>query len=105
RQVEDLENRGRRNNIRVRGLPESEGETPREGLGLLDAPEGAQHRGGVGSKHGLTEDMKLSNRAGPRVGGRGTRDMAGRCTLEESLALLRDASIGIINQSDHAPNT
>ncbi|CAH2324936.1 Hypothetical predicted protein [Pelobates cultripes] len=32
RQVEDLENRGRRNNIRVRGLPESEGETPREVL-------------------------------------------------------------------------
>ncbi|CAH2319298.1 Hypothetical predicted protein [Pelobates cultripes] len=30
RQVEDLENRGRRNNIRVRGLPESEGESPRE---------------------------------------------------------------------------
>ncbi|CAH2330124.1 Hypothetical predicted protein [Pelobates cultripes] len=30
RQVEDLDNRGRRNNIRVRGLPEAEGESPQE---------------------------------------------------------------------------
>ncbi|CAH2223040.1 Hypothetical predicted protein [Pelobates cultripes] len=30
RQVEDLDNRGRRNNIRVRGKPESERESPRE---------------------------------------------------------------------------
>ncbi|CAH2306742.1 Hypothetical predicted protein [Pelobates cultripes] len=30
RQVEDLDNRGRRNNIRVGGMPESEGESPRE---------------------------------------------------------------------------
>ncbi|CAH2275139.1 Hypothetical predicted protein [Pelobates cultripes] len=30
RQVEDLDNRGRRNNIRVRGLPESDDESPRE---------------------------------------------------------------------------
>ncbi|CAH2312579.1 Hypothetical predicted protein [Pelobates cultripes] len=30
RQVEDLDNRGRRNNIQVRGLPEAEGERPQE---------------------------------------------------------------------------
>ncbi|CAH2221753.1 Hypothetical predicted protein [Pelobates cultripes] len=30
RQVEDLDNRGRRNNISVRGLPEAEGERPQE---------------------------------------------------------------------------
>ncbi|CAH2273320.1 Hypothetical predicted protein [Pelobates cultripes] len=30
RQVEDLDNRGRRNNIRIRGLPEAEGELPHE---------------------------------------------------------------------------
>ncbi|CAH2273566.1 Hypothetical predicted protein [Pelobates cultripes] len=30
RQVEDLDNRGRRNNIRVRGLPEADDESPRK---------------------------------------------------------------------------
>ncbi|CAH2324092.1 Hypothetical predicted protein [Pelobates cultripes] len=37
RQVEDLDNRGRRNNIRVRGLPESEDEVPQEILNGLFA--------------------------------------------------------------------
>ncbi|CAH2249148.1 Hypothetical predicted protein, partial [Pelobates cultripes] len=32
RQIEDLDNRGWRNNIRVRGLPEAEGESPQEML-------------------------------------------------------------------------
>ncbi|CAH2223395.1 Hypothetical predicted protein [Pelobates cultripes] len=35
RQVEDLDNRGRLNNIRVRGLPEAEGEMPHEILTSL----------------------------------------------------------------------
>ncbi|CAH2277192.1 Hypothetical predicted protein [Pelobates cultripes] len=35
RQVEDLDNRGRRNNIRVRGIPETEGENPHEILTSL----------------------------------------------------------------------
>ncbi|CAH2329754.1 Hypothetical predicted protein [Pelobates cultripes] len=30
RQIEDLDNQGRRNNIRVRGLPEVDGEVPQE---------------------------------------------------------------------------
>ncbi|CAH2219814.1 Hypothetical predicted protein [Pelobates cultripes] len=37
RQVEDLDNRGRRNNIRVRGLPESKDEVPQEILNGLFA--------------------------------------------------------------------